>query len=359
MDDKNHWVSDLFPVKYSTNDFLFNNVDKDDDDYSDPGTIKRGCSAVNGNNRTKQREHDFTLANDFYSRIYSKVIAAEESENQLKDEQDSSGIFGNNIRTQAKNNDNNTFDIENNIIPMICDVDKMSRETKKTRKSGFWRSDDNISLLRDAYKKLKEKSLWLLCILESRNVKIDNLKVKNEDLVKKNKCLEKETSDLKRYILKLETQSHVYVKSNKDLENKLCFYEDCNNGLSESIQKLKNELNIVTKNFNKTVKDLNQSTLECRKMLLECKKQNNDQLAKLSKDYELQIDKLKKNIAQLEVKLFSKETECKTLSESLKYLDKHFLHNVVEPSRNRRSDHKNPNLEGNRIEYNFLDVTDI
>lgn len=371
-DDKNHWISDLFPVKYGTSDFLFekknNSNNLDDNGADDIDKYKRNIKLSNASNskhgmketslnritssqRTKQREGEFSIANDFYSKIYSKVIDAEAKERELAmktiDEGDVYSSFENLNLTQTKN----STTAKDNIVNGNGSAES---EILKAKKSHFWEKDD-IYLMKGAYMKLKEKSLWLLCILESRNVKIDEIKEKNKDLVKKNNYLEIETTDLKRHILKLEAQRDVYVKNNKELESKLNFYEDCNNNLSESMQKLKAELDAVTKNFNKTLKELDQTESKYENAFLEYKNQSNKNMVKLSKDYELRIDKLKKSVMELETKLFSKDTECKTLIENLKYLDKHFLRNLEDT--NRINDENI--IESNFNSCNFLNVTDI
>ena len=356
-DEKNHWISELFPVKYSTSDFLFEKKNNDvmKDNYKRSVGISKDLTLMNKSslnkigvgNRTKQRENEFVMANDFYSKIYSKVIEAETEVEErelmvMKNfEQYTSGECETVNQTQTTNR--------------TTDYDSFVKGNEvKNGKADFWKNDD-IHLLKDTYKKLREKSLWLLCILESRNIKIDELKLTNKELLKENNSLENEKMELKRQILKLESQSNVYVKNNKELESKLSFYEDCNNILSESLQKLKKELNMVTKNFHKSLKELNQTKMEYESTFSECKKQNNEHILKLSKDYELRIDKLKKHVTELETGLFSKNAECKKLVESLKYLDKHFLRNVEENSRNNEHN----TIENYASNCNFLNVADI
>ena len=352
--NQHHWISELFPVKYKSNEFFHYKVegDKNNDRYS--SKIEKDNVKNQENNNLKK--FNFEMANSFYSNIYSKVVAAEvhfQSNESLVDDGDS---------TEMTHNGTMNDSVSNVVVAdERVDITYPPPQTQQVPKERI----EDIKTIREAYKKMKEKSLWLLCVLESRNVKIDELKMKNSKVIKENKSLQIENTGLKRCVLRLESENTVYVQSNTNIEKKLSFYEDCNNALSETVQKLEKELNLATKIHQETLKKLSQTVREHKNAFSEFKKDRDNYLRRVAKDYELRNEDLEKKLSETESNLSAKTNECKTFSKQLEHLNTFYLqHDVADAEK-----HYGGFMDGDEIAHldglekcgkkQFLDVADI
>ena len=141
--EKPHWVEELFPPEFRPKDIL--SYDESD------------------------KKHKYHLANDFYKQIYSKVILEEKTFRNVDDHEGSNTKkFLNNCEAEKQQNEAYTTEF-------VTPKQRSNRET-------IWSAED-IKTFKYLYEQLRSKTIRLLCILESRNLKINELKSENKNLI--------------------------------------------------------------------------------------------------------------------------------------------------------------------------------
>jgi len=288
------WISDLFQPKFTEEDLFFK---QDDNDQKDISNLK--------------------IANDFYSKIYSKVILEE----QLSDD-------GRQYKKKTKN-----LIIEDQFSELEDLEGRKNHEKKITveesdksnvKDKTVWNVTE-IGLLRKAYSDLRERTLWLLCLLENRNVKILDLKNKILCLEEERNNIQETLQGIKRENMQIKSVHSTILKINKDVESKLEFYEDCNNGLKEAIQNLQKENDELIRSISRKTTYFEKYRKTNAENCKSLEKKKNAIYHNLSAKYETKISSLNGYIEKLEKDLLLKNKECIDHKNGLKELGKCFL----------------------------------
>lgn len=276
-ENKNHWVATLFAPKFDMNNLQ--DVEINDE---------------------KPKWHQ---AKDFYSQIYSKVILEEEIIREKEERKRSTPIKTN---KKAVTQDNNKSDI-----------------IEDAAKNNLWDAKD-IKVFRDAYEKLKAKTVKLLCILESRNLKINSVKTENKSLKANINGLEKINNTLRKENECLKSFSISHKKISEGLEERLQFHEDSKLLMHEKLNTLKKELFLEKKNR----MELQSLTEQQKKQLLDLVKFHEDKLETntqaVQDDFQSQLEQLENENKGLCVNLKTKDKELFKVKEALSILQRHF-----------------------------------
>lgn len=272
-----HWCAELFPPTFTCDDVIDESV----------------------------KNLKFTLPDDFYTNIYSQVVLEEELKNKKKPHQ-----------TRKKD---------------IISEDEEKEESFSTFKvpqpkpnDMIWTSKD-LHLFRESYVKLKDKAIKLLCIVESKNLKLNDLKKSNKEMKKELKVKDKLLSDTTKENTILKGYVKTHQKFTHDLEEKLQFYEDCNNDLKEiihdkdsEIKKLRSELiseQKRTEEFSKRIDDIK------KRHLVELTSAEES----IKTDFELLVANLKKEIKEFTISFEDLKEDCDKYKRSFLELQAHFL----------------------------------
>ena len=308
----NHWVAELFKPNFTTKELL---------------------SPEN----SSLKASNIQLANDFYSKIYSKVILEEERQLKQKHAQQAERIVAS--------------------IILEDDDDDITNETKFINKEDleFLKKNGNTGALKIAYQELRERAVWLLCVLESRNSKISDLENKLQQLEKDGSKEKESSSQLLKENFKLKSLTTTYTNIIGDLEKKLEFYEDCNNRLKEVVQNLSKEVLHYKKSFETKCKILSKFKEDSNKELERFIKESNSKWIEKSSAYEKDIVRLNKVISDLESNLKQKERICSDFKISLNKLEKH----VTELKTQQGMNVQNMFFCPTQTKEEYLNVTDI
>ena len=300
--DQCYWTEELFPPKFTSEDLFFKS-------------------------EAEENQSNTKIANDFYTQIYLKVIEEERQQKEVEDEEhkrNSKQISGRSKNVVAVDVNSSESSIDKDFKATLVDyIGNKAFVSNNVKKSEIW-SGEEVHILRKAYKELRDRSLWLVCVLENRNVKIEDLKSRVKKTEHEKSCMEKEIYSLKKVILKMQAEKSVIATNSKELEEKLEFYEDCNNGLKDAIKKLQEEINQLKKSNRKKDEQFLKYGREKETEISALNKSKKDLLESLPKEYEIQIECLQRNIDELKQDLQSKEQECSLHLSSLKSLEKHF-----------------------------------
>lgn len=276
-----YWVADLFQPCYTTNDLL--TVDEVD------------------------RKAKYNLANDFYSKIYSQVILNEVTErNEILQAEKKSDVLA-----KAKEN------LKNKDILLAKPQSPISSTTH------CWNQEE-IGLFKESYEKLKERAIKLICIIESRDLKIDTLKRINKELKTELSTTQNKFSVVRMENEHLKAYASSCQKITDDLEIKLQYYEDMNNNLTSSLYSLQSQKNEIEEKFSR-YKSLNKEYEQtCTQQLIKHKKELYTLEQTLRMDHESILQSLENRIQEKETLLKRKEKECDNYKDSLQSLQKHF-----------------------------------
>ena len=311
--EKPHWVEELFPPEFRPKDIL--SYDESD------------------------KKHKYHLANDFYKQIYSKVILEEKTFRNVDDHEGSNTKkFLNNCEAEKQQNEAYTTEF-------VTPKQRSNRET-------IWSAED-IKTFKYLYEQLRSKTIRLLCILESRNLKINELKSKNKNLINEIVNVKGALSESFRENEKLKS----YSKKNKEivnaLEQKLQYYEESNSKLAKCTQTL-----------HKSFDTAKQECLKYRNMsekyfneLERYKTTHEDQIRNLRKVSE---EKLRSAICELENDLKETKYQLETRNEEIKGLKEniHILQRHFDGIYNANDDGFDKSVEIKKGPY-FLNIADI
>eukprot|EP00111_Clytia_hemisphaerica_P009095 TCONS_00026691-protein len=350
--DHFHWTEELFLPKFTSDDLFF----KDLTDEKEPCKTK--------------------IANDFYTQIYLKVIAEEKQQQEAEERKRNLKQYKNSTHKNVVvvDIDSSESSIDEDFKATLADNIRTEGCTSANKRRGEICEGKELYILRKAYKELRERSLWLICVLENRNVKIEDLKSRVKKTEHQKCFMGKEISSLKKEILKLQAEKNVLVTNNEELDKKLEFYEDCNNGLKDAINKLQEEINQIKKSNRKKEEYFHKYQREKDTEISTLNKSKKDLLKSLPKNYEIQIERLQRNVEELEKELLSKREECTLHLSSLKSLEKHFSEfqgdkqtsaltaKIAKQNFEEMFSQSGTSLNRERVEAttnNFLNVTDI
>ena len=285
--EKPHWVEELFPPKFRPKDIL--SCDESD---------------------KKQKYH---LANDFYKQIYSKVILEEKTFRNVDDHDVQGGSntkkFVNNSETEKQQNE-------------AC-TSEFVKPKQGSNKEKIWSAED-IKAFKYLYEQLRSKTIRLLCILESRNLKINELKSENKNLINEIVNVKGNLSESFRENEKLKSYSKKSSEIVNALEQKLQYYEESNSELAKRKQTLQKSFdtakqeclkyrNISEKYFNE---------------LERYKTTHKDQITNLEKVSEEKlrhaICELENDLKETKYQLETRNEEIKGLKENIRILQRHF-----------------------------------
>ena len=275
--DIQHWCTDLFPTAYTCEDILEKSVKEE----------------------PKEKNPE-----DFYSNIYSEVILEEELLKKRK-----------HLKKSYIKNEPLTSNV-------VLSLDKPSTV------DSLWSGEDFL-IFKEAYTKLKERAVKLLCIVETKNLKIHDMRTQKKEMTKQLKQKNKLLSDVvkENMILKEYTKSHEKIAN--DLESKLQFYEDCNNDLKKIIH----QKDIDLKKIRSQLQNEDKMRKDCYLSINKLKENHRVELISVtesSKDeYQYQVTNLRKEIDDLMVSKRLREEECTQFKSSYLDLQKHFINDAV------------------------------
>ena len=196
-----NWINEVFKPKYCIDDFLSS-------DFSDK---KLGIG----------------LPCDFYSKIYSSVVADELIAYKTKED------------LKAKEST-----LQTQESPPKKEVKFPNPGTTN------WSYHNDWKTLRDSYNKLQRRAEMLLQILELKNERISELKKENkiykQELILSKQLISKLNKDKARSLALSET----YKNISNSLEKKLQFYEHSNVCLAEKIYSTQQQLRLLETEYN-------------------------------------------------------------------------------------------------------------
>lgn len=309
-----HWVSDVFPTKFSSLDFLANDTLED-------------------------KNSKFQLANDFYSKIYSKVIL---------EEKESYGVKNDKLKTLARRLKATTEELREKVNDgPLKDAPKEQKQKKI-----LWTAQE-LELFKISYDELRERAVWLLCVLENRNLKILDLKSKFNNAKESNCILEAKVSELSKENSHLRASASTHININKSLEQQLQFYEEANNILKDKILELRKESTDKEKECERKLKAFQEYRRQAEETMEKQKTDLKVKISELSIYYEKHISRLEDSISELENELKAKKKECKDCRNSITILEKHFQETVLPQVKQQQTSTKPHHHK------RFLNVTDI
>lgn len=284
--EKPHWVEELFPPKFRSKDLL-------------------SCDELD-------KKHKYHFANDFYKQIYSKVILEEKTFRNVDDHD----VQGSNTQKFVDNCETEKHQNEASTSEFVTPKRKSNREI-------IWSAED-IKTFKYLYEQLRSKTIRLLCILESRNLKMNELKSENKNLINKIVNVKGNLSESFRENEKLKSYSNKNKEIVNALEQKLQYYEESNSELAKCTQTLQKSFDTAKQ---ECLKYRNMSEMYFNE-LERYKTTHEDQIRNLEKVSEEKlrhaICELENDLKETKYQLETRNEEIKELKENIHILQRHF-----------------------------------
>ena len=255
-------------------------------------------------------------AKSYYTDVYSQVVLEEE----IKEEKEKDRAKVEEMLEKMMMQDEHD-NVGTSATPAA------GAASKSVKPGGVWEEED-LKLFREAYTKLKEKAVKLLCIIETKNLKIKEVREENKSLKKQLRVKDGLVADLSREKELLQGYATSHENICNGLEEKLRFYEDCNNDLKEVVVQRQQEINIAKSNLQKEIRLRQQisSKLEMSE------NEHRAALISLEESLKGETERLTQQLEELRGRNCLVEEKCLEYKKSFLNLQQHFMHGGVESS---------------------------
>ena len=249
----------------------------------------------------KAKSESNIFGKDVYTEVYERVILDEEREKENKGE----------------------VALEKKLGRMMSLDEDRSEVLDVGGDTGIW-SVKNVKMLKKAYEDLRKRAVKLICILETKAMKIKMLKSENSALKQIVMTDEEELSILRREDAALKASCAKQQEIIQEQERSMQKLEECVIKLREDVARWRKSYSEESKKNvanELLVRELNRK-IEC---IEEANVRDQDSLKRnLSAEYEGQISQLEEELLDARRTLDKSEAMCKTFKDSVSALQRHF-----------------------------------